>query len=286
MCFFSFIISNLFLKVSDGIGENTFSEISIHVFATAALCFDQISRNIKETPDLEGAVDQRERAYSESVDKSADWDVVDEDENPEKNWRVEDVMQNLSTDEEGARAITNTESYHLDEGQNHCEDVKLRDKDLDEGDEQERDNDDPLSFHHEGTATVFFKELSREESDSHLEKVQIDEDWKNVFGIASGNWNKRNVSTEVAKCGSSWELVEENYSACHQKTPIVGFCNRVKESSFLSCYILIGESFGLFELFNGDIFINKVKVMLQSLVIFIFDHAFNAFITEFIKIYG
>jgi hypothetical protein len=72
MCLFSSIVSNLFLKVSDGIGENTFSEISINIFATAALCFNQISRNIKEAPDLESAVDQRERAYSESVDKSAD----------------------------------------------------------------------------------------------------------------------------------------------------------------------------------------------------------------------
>ena len=125
---------------------------------------------------MESAVDETERSDSESADKGTDGDVVNEDENPQENRGIENIVKNFSAYQEGARAVAHTESDHLDEGQNHSEDVKLRHEDLNEGNQQKRDNDDPLSFHHESTTTVFFKELPREERDDHLQKVQIDKD--------------------------------------------------------------------------------------------------------------
>lgn len=63
-------------------------------------------------------------------------------------------MKYFSTDEESAWAVANTESYHLNEGQDDCENVKLRYKDFNKCNQQERYYDDSLPFHHEGSSTI------------------------------------------------------------------------------------------------------------------------------------
>lgn len=61
---------------------------------------------------------------------------MDEDENPQKGRPQPYIMQNFSQNQERARSITQAEPYHLHESQNHCENMKTRHEDLDEGDKQ------------------------------------------------------------------------------------------------------------------------------------------------------
>lgn len=69
-------------------------------------------------------------------------------------------MEDLCADEEGAGSVADAEANHLDEGQDDCEDVKLGDEDFDEGDEQKRNYDDPLAFHHECSSSILLEELA------------------------------------------------------------------------------------------------------------------------------
>jgi hypothetical protein len=45
----------------------------------------EISRNVKETPDLEDAVDQAERTNAKGIDECSNRNAIDEDEHPQKH---------------------------------------------------------------------------------------------------------------------------------------------------------------------------------------------------------
>jgi len=89
-------------------------------------------------------------------------------------------VQDLSQDEERTWTVAETEADHLDEGQDDCEDVEGGHEDLDEGDEQERDDDDSLPLHHEGSAAVLLQELASEQRHPHLHQVQVHEDRQHI----------------------------------------------------------------------------------------------------------
>ncbi len=79
----AFLIFYLLSEVTDGIGENALSEVFIHVLASPSLSLYQVSRNIKESPNLEQSIDQAKRSNSKNIDKGSHWDGINEDENPE-----------------------------------------------------------------------------------------------------------------------------------------------------------------------------------------------------------
>lgn len=129
---------------------------------------------------MEEEVDEAKRTDSQGVDEGSDGDAVDEDEDPEEHRGEPDVVHELSQEHEGAGTVTETEPDHLDEDQDHCENVQLRNKDLDEGDQEQTDNDDTLPFHHEGSSAVFFVELTCKEGDDDLYEVEVDEHRQDV----------------------------------------------------------------------------------------------------------
>jgi hypothetical protein len=100
---------------------------------------------------------------------------VDEDEYPKKNGRVEDVVEDLRPNEEGARAIAETEAHHLNEGKNDCKDVKLGNEYFNESYQEKRYNYNSLPLQHESPTSIFLKELSRKQSYNHLKQVEVDE---------------------------------------------------------------------------------------------------------------
>lgn len=79
------VVVDFLAQVSDGIREDAFPEVFVDVSAAAALSFDQVAGNVKESPDLEGAVDETKRSDSDGLDEGADGDAVDEDEDPQKD---------------------------------------------------------------------------------------------------------------------------------------------------------------------------------------------------------
>jgi flagellar basal body rod protein FlgB len=84
---------------------------------------------------------------------------VDEDEDPEHHGREPDVVHEFSQQNEGAGSIAQTETHHLDEDEDDCEDVEGRHEDFDESDEKQRNNDNSLSLHHERTSSILLVEL-------------------------------------------------------------------------------------------------------------------------------
>lgn len=202
--FVPWLIGQLFLQVSDGVGELSKPEVSIHVSSVSSLRLDLIAWDVQKSPDLEDAVDEAKWADSQGFDKGADWDAIDENEDPEQDGRIKDVMQDLSTDKKSARAVADTEADHLDEGKNDCEDMKRGHEDLNESYEQKRHYDDSLALHHERSPSVFLKELSWEERDDDLKKVEIDEDGENACWVVVSHGEEGNVASEVAKRRSSW----------------------------------------------------------------------------------
>lgn len=78
-------VVQLLAQVADGVGEDAFSEVFVDVSAAAALGLHQVAGDVKEAPDLEGAVDEAERSYSDGLDECADRDAVDEDEHPKQH---------------------------------------------------------------------------------------------------------------------------------------------------------------------------------------------------------
>lgn len=66
------LICQLFLQVSDGIGELAQSEVSIDVSSVPSLCLHLIARDVQESPDLEDAVNEAKRADSQGSDEGTD----------------------------------------------------------------------------------------------------------------------------------------------------------------------------------------------------------------------
>lgn len=281
------LIRQLFLQVSDWVGEFSKSEVSIDVSSVPSLCFHLITRDVQESPDLEDAVDEAKWTDSQGSDEGTHWDAVDEDEDPQQDGRIEDVMEDFCANEEGARSKADAEANHLDEGQNDCEDVKLGHEYFDEGDEKKRNYDDPLAFHHECSSSVLLKELAWEESHDDLEKIEIDEDGENAFRIfVVSHWEEGNIGSEIAKSSSTWKLIEEDNSAGHYEPSVMGFRSRIEEGGLFSLDIHIRQSLDLLELFNSHLLVNQIQVMLQSLIVSNLDHALHGFISILLTTYG
>jgi hypothetical protein len=123
---------------------------------------------------LEEEIDEAKRTDSQRINKSAHRNAMNKDENPEKSRSQPDVMQNFSQNQERAWSIAQTEPNHLHKDQDNCENVQTGHKDLDEGYQKKRDDDNSLSLHHEGSATIFFQKLTCKESHSYLEQIKVD----------------------------------------------------------------------------------------------------------------
>ena len=161
------------LEVPERVGEEAFPEVFVYIASVSALGLNQVAGDVEEAPDLEGEVDEAEGSDAEGVDEGADGDAVDEDEDPEQGRTQPDVVHDLGEDEEGAGSVAQAEADHLDEDEDHCEDVQTGHEDLDERDQQQGDQYYPLSLHHEGSSSVFLQELAREQSHYYLQQVQV-----------------------------------------------------------------------------------------------------------------
>ena len=64
-------------------------------------------------------------------------------------------MQYFSSNQERARPIAETKSYHLYEGEDDCEDMELRNEDFNECNQDKGNDYDPLSLHHECSSSIF-----------------------------------------------------------------------------------------------------------------------------------
>ena len=158
----------LFLEITNWVGEKTFSEVCVDLLTGSAWSFNQIAWNIKQSPNLKKEVDQAERSDSQSFNKCSNWNSIDKDENPKEHGGEPYIMHEFCQKHERAGSIAKTKAYHLNEDQNDSEDVQRGDKDFDESYQQKWNCDYSLPFCHEGSSTVFLVKLSCKYSHNNL----------------------------------------------------------------------------------------------------------------------
>jgi len=113
-------------------------------------------------------------------------------------------MQYFCEDEERTGTIAQAESHHLDENQDDCEDVEAGHKNLDEGNQQQGNDYYPLTLHHESSASVLLQKLASEEGYSHLQQVQVHENWEYIRRLISiSNLPKGHTPSKISKSSSS-----------------------------------------------------------------------------------
>lgn len=100
---------------------------------------------------------------------------MNEDKDPKQHRREPNIVHEFSEQYEGAGPIADPKTDHLNKNQNDSEDMKLRHEDLDKGNQQKRNDNNSLAFHHKGPPSVLLVELSREQSSHDLQQIQIDE---------------------------------------------------------------------------------------------------------------
>lgn len=135
--------------------------------------FDQIEADVEKTKEGDSCEEEEDFRWAVGLKNEFVEDSEDEDEDPEEDGRIGDVMHDFSAYQEAAGSEAQTEANHMEEDQQILDALQIRCSPFHQSKEDQRNDDDPLSFQHERPPSIFLEELPSEESNNDLHKGQI-----------------------------------------------------------------------------------------------------------------